>query len=29
MIKKYAGIAGVIFNICPPKEGFSGKFAEI
>mgnify|MGYP003208525952 FL=1 len=29
MIKKYAGIAGVIFNIRPPKEGFSEKFAEI
>lgn len=29
MIKQYAGIAGVIFNIHPPKEGFSEKFAEI
>lgn len=29
MIKKYAGIAEIIFNIRPPKEGFSEKFAEI
>lgn len=29
MIKEYAGIAGVIFNIRPAKGGFSEKFAEI
>lgn len=28
MIKKYAGIAGVIFNIRPPKEGFSGNLQK-